>query len=51
MSIEYTVSQGGLRIEAFPSGVLDMDETVDYFSRLKGDTRIAEGAIEIVHFR
>ena len=51
MSIEHTVSQGGLRIEAFPSGVLDMDETIDYFNRLKTDTRIAEGAIEVVYLR
>ena len=51
MSIEHTVSQGGLRIEAFPSSVLDMDETIDFFNRLKIDTRIAEGAIEVVRFR
>ena len=50
MSIEYTVSRDGLRIEAFPSGTLDMNATTDYFRRLKDDKRIAQGAIEIVYF-
>ena len=51
MTIEYSVSQDGLRIEAFPGGTLDMSETIDYFGRLKSDTRIAEGAVEIVYFK
>jgi len=51
MSIEYTVSQDGLRIETYPKGVLDMKETTDYFDKLKNDKRIKSGAIEIVFFR
>ncbi len=51
MSIEYTVSQDGLRIEAYPSGTLDMNATMNYFQRLKNDRRIAQGAIEIVYFK
>lgn len=51
MSIEYNVSQYGLRIETFPKGVLDIKETTDYFDNLKEDKRIKEGAIEIVYFK
>ena len=51
MSIEYNVSQNGLRIEAFPKGVLDIKETIDYFGRLKNDKKIRHGAIEIVYFK
>ena len=51
MPIEYTVSQGGLLIEAFPSGAFDMHETIEYFHRLENDTRIAQGAIEIIYFK
>ena len=51
MPIEYTVSQDGLRIEAFPKGVLDINETIDYFRRLRDDGRIAQDAIEIVYFK
>ena len=51
MSIEYKVSQNGLRIDAFPKGVLDIQKTVDYFSRLTTDNRIKRGAIEIVYFK
>ena len=50
MSIEYNVSQNGLRIETFPKGVLDIQKTIDYFERLKIDNRIKRGAIEIVNF-
>lgn len=50
MSIEYNVSQNGLRIETFPKGVLDIQKTIDYFDRLKIDNRIKRGAIEIVNF-
>jgi hypothetical protein len=51
MSIEYKVSQSGLRIETFPKGVLDITETIDYFGFLKNDTRIKQGAVEIVSFK
>ena len=51
MSIEYNVSQNGLRIETFPMGVLDIKVTIDYFSRIKEDKRIKQGAIEIVYFK
>ena len=51
MSIEYTVSQDGLRIEAYPSGTLDMTATMDYFRRLKDDKRVAKESIEIVYFK
>ena len=50
MSIEYNVSQNGIRIETFPEGVLDIQKTIDYFERLKIDNRIKRGAIEIVNF-
>lgn len=51
MPIEYSVSQDGLRIEAFPKGVLDIGDTIDYFRRLRDDGRIAQDAIEIVYFK
>ena len=51
MSIEYNVSQDGLRIETFPKGLLDIKETIDYFSRLKNDKRIMQGAVEVVYFK
>jgi hypothetical protein len=51
MSIEYSVSHNGLRIETFPNGVLDMKDTIDYFARLKNDKNIKQGAIEVVYFR
>ena len=51
MSIEYKVSQNGLRIEVFPKGVLDIKETIEYFGRLKNDKKIKQGAIEIVYFK
>jgi len=50
MSIEYHVSQNGLRIETFPKGILDLEETVNYFERLKNDENIKHGAIEVVYF-
>ena len=50
MTIEYDVSQGGLRIETHPKGVLDFNETIGYFERLKNDQRIKQGAVEIVYF-
>jgi len=50
MTIEYNVSQNGLRIDTFPKGVLDTRETINYFGRLKNDKRIKQGAIEIVYF-
>jgi hypothetical protein len=51
MSVEYNVSQDGLRIETFPKGILNTEETVNYFERLKNDKNIKQGAIEIVYFR
>jgi hypothetical protein len=51
MSIEYTVSQNGLRIDTYPEGVLDTKETIDYFGRLKNDKKIKQGAVEIVYFK
>lgn len=50
MSIEYKVSLDGRRIEAFPKGVLDLGQTIEYFNRLKSDKKIKPGAIEIVYF-
>ena len=50
VSIEYSVSQNGRRIDTCPRGVLDIDQTIDYFAKLKNDKRIKQGAIEIVHF-
>lgn len=50
MSIEYNVSQNGLIIETFPSGVLDIKQTICYFDRLQVDNRIKNEAIEIVNF-
>jgi hypothetical protein len=49
MSIEYNVSQNGLRIEAFPKGALDVKETIDYFSRLKNDKKIKQQLIQIAN--
>jgi len=51
MTIEYNVSQDGLRIETFPKGVLDIQKTIDYFDRLQNDKKIKHGAIEIVYFK
>lgn len=51
MSIEYHVSQNGLRIETFPKGLLDTQETINYFDRLNNDKRIKQNAIEIVNFK
>lgn len=51
MSIEYNVTQNGLRIETFPKGVLDIKETIDYFDRINDDSRIKRGAVEIVSFK
>jgi hypothetical protein len=51
MSIEYDVSQNGLRIETYPKGLLDIKETINYFGRLKNDRKIMQGAIEIVYFK
>ena len=51
MTIEYSVSQDGLRIETFPKGSLDIKETFDYFNMLKNDNKIKQGATEIVNFK
>jgi hypothetical protein len=51
MTIEYSVSQNGLRIETFPKGSLDIKKTFDYFSILKNDNKIKQGATEIVNFK
>jgi hypothetical protein len=50
MAIEYNVSQNGLRIETFPKGLLNIQETNNYFDKIKNDKRIKQGAIEIVYF-
>lgn len=51
MRIDYNISQDGLRIEAFPKGVLDIKATMDYFGKIKNDKKIRQGAIEIVNFK
>ena len=51
MSIAYEVEENGLQIYAFPKGILDIGKTLDYFEQLKDDSRIRQGAIEIVDFR
>ena len=51
MTIEYNVLQDGLRIETFPSGILDIHETLDYFERISNDNRIKPCSIEIVFFK
>lgn len=51
MTIEYNVSQDGLRIETFPKGVLDIEQTIEYFDRIQSDKKIRPGAIEIVYFK
>jgi hypothetical protein len=51
MTTEYSVSQNGLRIETFPKGSLDIKKTFDYFSILKNDNKIKQGATEIVYFK
>ena len=50
MPIEYSVSKDGMRVDTFPKGALNIEETIDYFNRLKTDRRIKQGAIEIVNF-
>lgn len=50
MSIEYKVSQNGKRIDAFPKGVLDINQTNNYFERLKNDSSLKPNVIEIVDF-
>ena len=51
MAIEYHVTQNGRRINTYPKGVLDTKETIDYFNRIKNDSKIKQGAIEIVYFK
>ena len=51
MPIEYDVSPNGLLIEAYPKGLLDTKETINYFDWLKNDKKIRQGAIEIVYFK
>ena len=50
MAIEYSVSQDGMRIDTFPKGVLNIKNTIDYFKEILADTRIQQGAVEVVHF-
>jgi len=51
MSIEYDVSQDGLRIETFPKGVLKIEQVIEYFGKLNNDDRIKQCAIEIINFK
>lgn len=51
MSIEYKVSENGLRIETFPKGLLEINEIIKYFGKLKNDTKIMKNATEIVYFK
>jgi hypothetical protein len=50
MPIEYEVSQDGKRIDVFPKGVLDIDQTINYFKRLEFDSSVKPNAIEVVDF-
>lgn len=50
MTIEYKVSQDGLRIETYPKGELSIEKTIDYFDKIQNDKKIKHGAIEIVYF-
>ena len=34
MTIKYKVSQNGKRIDAYPEGILDFKDTIDYFDCL-----------------
>jgi hypothetical protein len=49
--IEYEISQDGLRIETYPTGVLDFKKTIEYFNALNNEQRIKQGATEIVYFK
>jgi hypothetical protein len=51
MAIEYHVTENGSKINTYPKGVLDIKETIDYFNRIKNDSKIKQGAIEIVYFK
>jgi hypothetical protein len=51
MAIEYHVAQNGRRINTYPKGVLGIKETIDYFNRIKNDSKIKQGAIEVVYFK
>jgi predicted HAD superfamily hydrolase len=51
MSIEYSVSDDGLRIETIPKGESNAEETIDYFNRIKNDKRIKPGAVEVGYFK
>ena len=51
MDIEYRIEDNGMRIYTGPKGVLTIEQTLEYFKRLKNDTRIKQGALEIVDFK
>ena len=51
MTIEYSVSQNGSRINTFPKSELSVEDTIDYFNRLADDKNIIKGATEIVNFK
>ena len=51
MSLQYTVSRDGRRIDTYPKGLLDINTAIKYFDKLKNDNRIKPGATEIVHFK
>lgn len=49
--VKYNVSADGKRIDAFPRGILQIKDAMDYFRRLSEDKNIEQGAVEIVHFK
>lgn len=49
--VNYKISADGKRIDAFPKGILQIADAMDYFGRLSQDTMIQQGAVEIVHFK
>ena len=51
MTIDYTVSEDGKRINTHVKGILDINTTIDYFGRISNDINIKPGAVEIVDFK
>ncbi len=50
MPIDYTVSEDGKFVYTTPSGVLNIEDTLQYFTELSADKRLKHGCIEIVCF-